>query len=328
MRVAVLGSNSFAGCDFVDLLLEVGDYEILGISRSPEKPREFLPYARRARDRFVYRQLDLNVDFDEVRVELDSFEPQHVVNFAAQGDDEASWAHPQDFFETNCVALARLIDHLKSRPYLRRFLQVSSSGVYGNAPRALTEETSPEPRSPYGVSKTAADLLLLAYHANAGFPAQILRPPNLYGPYQQLFRIVPKSIILLKRGESIELHGGGQAVRSYLHVRDASRAVLTILERGGTGEIYNVAPDQRYRIREIVAMICERLGKDFDASTREVGDRQGQTSGQDVSSVKIRRDLGWHPQVSLQAGIADVCDWIDREWNELVDQRLLYTHKR
>jgi dTDP-glucose 4,6-dehydratase len=328
LRVAVLGSNSFAGCDFVDLLLEVGDYEILGISRSPEKPREFLPYARRARDRFVYRQLDLNVDFDEVRVELDSFEPQHVVNFAAQGDDEASWAHPQDFFETNCVALARLIDHLKSRPYLRRFLQVSSSGVYGNAPRALTEETSPEPRSPYGVSKTAADLLLLAYHANAGFPAQILRPPNLYGPYQQLFRIVPKSIILLKRGESIELHGGGQAVRSYLHVRDASRAVLTILERGGTGEIYNVAPDQRYRIREIVAMICERLGKDFDASTREVGDRQGQTSGQDVSSVKIRRDLGWHPQVSLQAGIADVCDWIDREWNELVDQRLLYKHKR
>lgn len=327
MRVAVLGSNSFAGCDFVDLLLEDGRFDIVGISRSAEKPPAFLPYARRPRDRFRYLRLDLNDDMDAVCASLDAFEPEYVVNYAAQGDDAASWAHPGDFFRTNCVALAGLIDHLKNRRGLRRFLQISSSGVYGNPPRRLTEDAGLEPESPYGVSKAAADLLLLAYHKHAGFPAQMLRPPNLYGPYQQLFRIVPKSIVMLKRGEPVELHGGGHAVRRYLHVRDASRAALLVLERGQTGEAYNVAPDETYRIRDIVAIVCELLGKEFAAAVREVEDRRAQSSAQDLDSTKIRA-LGWSAEIGLRSGIAEVLAWIEQNWQELADQRLVYTHNR
>lgn len=328
MRVAVLGSNSFAGCDFVSLLLEDGRNEVLGISRSAERPPAFLAYARQSRDRFAYRQLDLNRDFDAFLAALDDFAPQFIVNFAAQGDDAASWSHPGDFFQTNCVALAGLVDRLKDRTGLQRFLQISSSGVYGNRAGTITEETGVVPQSPYGVSKTAADLFLLTYHAQFGFPVQIVRPPNLYGPHQQLFRIVPKSIVLLKRGETIELHGGGRAVRSYLHIRDASRAMLAILERGGVGEIYNVSPDSRSRIRDIVTIACELLGKDFDACTREVDDRRAQSSGQQIDSTKIRCELGWSPKMSLRAGIEDVRDWIEREWGALADAPLGYVHER
>jgi dTDP-glucose 4,6-dehydratase len=327
LRVAVLGSNSFAGGDFVDLLLEAGDYDVLGISRSAERSPAFLAYARRPRDRFTYRQLDLNVDFDEFCAALDGFAPQFIVNFAAQGDDAASWTHPADFFQTNCVALARLIDHLKGRTYLQRFLQISSSGVYGNQAGTIAEETSLAPESPYGVSKAAADLLLLAYHKNFGFPVQFLRPPNLYGPHQQLFRIVPKSIVMLKRGQPIELHGGGLAVRLYLHIRDASRASLAILERGRTGEIYNVSPNEASQIRDIVSIACDLLGKNFDASTRVVEDRRGQSSGQQLDSTKIRRELDWSPQISLQAGIGSIKDWIERDWDQLAAEPLAYVHQ-
>lgn len=327
MRVAVLGSNSFAGGDFVDLLLEMGRHDILGISRSPEKPVAFRPYARQQRGRFVFKQLDLNRHFDEVRAALDAFEPHYVVNLAAQGDDAASWTHPQDFFMTNCVASAALIDHLKDRTYLQRYLQISSSSVYGNLPSIATEETPVSPRSPYAVSKAATDLLLLAYHTSFGFPAQIVRPPNLYGPFQDLFRIVPKSIVTLKKGGAIDLHGGGEAVRFYLHVRDASRAILAILERGATGEIYNVSPDEGNRIRDIVAIVCDLLGKDFDSSTRHVADRRDQQSGLSLDSMKIRRRLGWSPQVSLRVGIEGVRDWIERDWEYLVRQPLVYAHK-
>ena len=328
MRVAVLGSNSFAGGDFVDLLLETGGSDVLGISRSAEKPTALRPYARRARDRFAFEKLDLNRDLEKTRAALDAFEPDYVVNFAAQGDDAASWTHPQDFFVTNCVASAGLIDHLKDRNYLRRYLQVSSSSVYGSLPSTSTEDAPLAPRSPYAASKAAADLLLLAYHASFGFPAQIVRPPNLYGPYQDLFRIVPKSIVTLKKGGSIELHGGGEAVRFYLHVRDASRAILAALELGGAGEIYNVSPDEGNRIRDIVAIVCELLGKDFDSSTQVVADRRDQQSGLNLDSTKIRRELGWSPQISLRAGIESVRDWIEREWDALAQQPLTYEHKR
>lgn len=327
MRVVVFGSNSFAGSNFVDVLLETGRYDVLGVSRSAEPARAFLAYAGRARERFSYKRLDLNRDFDRVSAALDEFDPELIVNFAAQGDEAASWTHPQDFFQTNCVALARLLDRLKDRTSLRRFLQVSSSSVYGNPPGLITEEQQLAPASPYGVSKAAADLLLLAYRKSFGFPVQIVRPPNLYGPHQQLFRIVPKSIVMLKRGEVIELHGGGRAVRSYLHIRDASRAFLAVVEHGAVGEIYNVAPDEMCSIRDIVATACELLGKEFTPATREVEDRRTQSSGQELDSSKIRRELGWKPEISLRAGIVDVRGWIEREWADLAAAPLQYVHE-
>jgi dTDP-glucose 4,6-dehydratase len=326
-RVVVFGSNSFAGGDFVDLLLETGRYDVLGISRSPEKIPALRAYAGRPRDRFTFRQADLNRGGPDVEDALAAFEPEFAVNFAAQGDDVASWMHPRDFFATNCTALAGLVERFTARPGLRRFLQISSSSVYPNVPGVSSEETPVAPGSPYGVSKAAADLLLLAFHARTGFPSQIVRPPNIYGPYQDLFRIIPKSIVALKRGQQIELHGGGHAVRAYLHVRDASRAVLAVLERGAAGEIYNVAPDAEYSIREIVATVCELLGCDFATSTHDAGDRIAQQSGMLLDSSKIRTALGWSPAVTLRDGIAGVKAWIEREWDELAREPVAYAHK-
>jgi dTDP-glucose 4,6-dehydratase len=327
LRVAVLGSTSFAGSDFVDLLLEEGRFDVLGISRSAEKPAAFAPYAERPHDRFRFVRCDLNEDPDGLRASLDAFEPDYVVNYAAQGDDAASWAHPADFFRTNCVALARVIDHLKDRPGLRRFLQISSSGVYGNPRGRITEDAALAPESPYGVSKAAADLLLLAYHRHAGFPALMIRPPNLYGPGQQLFRIVPKAIVMVKRGETVELHGGGRAVRRYLHVRDNSRAVRLLMDRGETGQAYNVAPDESYRIRDVVALVCELLGADLTTAVREVEDRRAQSSAQDLDSIKIRA-LGWSPQIGLRSGIAGVIAWIEQNWPAFAHEQLGYSHQR
>jgi dTDP-glucose 4,6-dehydratase len=325
--MVVFGSNSFAGGDFVDLLLESGRFDVLGISRSPEKIPALCAYARRPRDRFTFRQLDLVWDRDGLRDALDAFEPHYVANFAAQGDDVASWTHPRDFFATNCVGIAGLVEYFRDKPSLRRFLQISSSSVYPNVPGTSTEETPVAPGSPYGVSKAAADLLLLAYHRRTGFPAQMIRPPNIYGPYQDLFRIIPKAIVALKKGERIELHGGGRAVRAYLNVRDASHAMLAILERGDAGAIYNVAPDGEVSIRDIVATVCDLLGKDFAANTLDVGDRIAQQSGMTLDATKLRAGLGWAPRVSLRAGIESVIAWIERDWNALHDVPVAYAHK-
>ena len=317
MRVAVLGSNAFAGGDFVDLLLGSERFDVLGISRSAEPASAFSPYAGRDRRRFGFRQLDLNREGAAVAAALAEFAPDYIVNFAAEGDDVASWDRPADFLQTNCVALAALLDTLRRNSGPRRFLQVSSSSVYGDAPSSNDESRPLVPASPYGVSKAAADLLLLAYHKKFAFPAQIVRPPNLYGPYQARFRIVPKTLVSLKKGEPVELHGGGRAARSYLYVRDASFAMLQILERGGAGEVYNVGPEEQVTIRGLVEAICDVAGRNFETVARDVPERLGQQNGLFLDSTKIRSELGWKPQTSLRAGLEAVRDWVDREWEAL-----------
>src|SRR5438445_488573 len=105
-KVAVIGSNSFSGGDFIDLLLEDPNTRVVGVSRSPEKGRLFLPYRRWAGGRFEFHQLDLNHHPDEILAVLDRFQPQAVVNFAAQSEVAPSWQYPEHWFQTNVVALA------------------------------------------------------------------------------------------------------------------------------------------------------------------------------------------------------------------------------
>jgi dTDP-glucose 4,6-dehydratase len=129
-RVAVIGSNSFSGSDFIDLLLERGDYSVLGISRSPEKSPLFLPYKRHREPDFRFHQLDLNKDLPRIMEVLDAFEPDYVVNFAAQSEVAPSWEFPGQWFQTNAVAITELAHALKDRKYLKRYVHISSPEVY------------------------------------------------------------------------------------------------------------------------------------------------------------------------------------------------------
>src|SRR6516225_7079598 len=122
LKVVVLGSNSFSGQDFIDLLLDNPRFEVLAISRSPERSPAFLRYKLR-RDLSAYRyfQLDMNSDMPQLLALLDAERPQYIVNFAAQSEVAPSWDHPEHWFQTNTVALARLVNHLRKHAYLERY---------------------------------------------------------------------------------------------------------------------------------------------------------------------------------------------------------------
>jgi dTDP-glucose 4,6-dehydratase len=316
-RIAVLGSNSFSGSDFIDHVLEGGVYDVLALSRAPEKSAVFLPYLRHGRDHLAFHQTDLNHDMATICRLLDAFEPQYVVNFAAQSEVAPSWAHPDDWFRTNTVALAQLVDHLKDRPYLQRYLHVSSPEVYGACSGTVLESAPLDPSTPYAASKASADLLLYAYRKTLDFPLVVVRSTNVYGAYQQLFKIIPRSVIRLRRGETIELHGGGVAVKSYIHIRDISRGELAILERGTLGEIYHLSPDRGYAVRDVVRTICEQLGVSYDTATRAVAERLGQDAAYVIDSTKARTQFGWRPEVDLATGVRGVIEWIERSWDAI-----------
>jgi len=327
MKVVVLGANSFSGQDFVDLLLDDPAYSVIGVSRSAERSPLFLKYRTRADlSRYCYHRLDMNRDAGDLLALLDREQPEAIVNFAAQSEVAPSWDHPEHWFQTNTVALAKLVNHLRKQKYLKRYLHVSSPEAYGTCVGRVTEDAPLNPSTPYAASKAAADFLLKTYAKQFGFPLLTVRATNVYGARQQLFKIIPRSAIYMKLGTPIELHGGGRAVKSYIHIRDVSRGEKLILERGKLGDIYNLSPDGGVEVREVVRLMCDRLGKRFDDATRTVDERPGQDAAYVIDSTKARTELGWEPTVSLETGLSEVVSWVNEYWSEIQNQTLQYKH--
>lgn len=326
--IAVIGSNSFSGSHFIDLLLSQTEFKVVGISRSPEKSSLFLPYKKNPHlSRFSFFQFDLNKNIDALLSLLDREKPEGIVNFAAQGEVTPSWEHPEHWFQTNCCSLAVLINHLRKKDYLKRYLQISSPEVYGSCKEKIDESAPLNPSTPYAASKAAADLLLFTYYKQFSFPAIFVRSTNVYGPGQQLYKIIPKTVISLKLGKKIELHGGGKAIKSYIHIRDVSEGELAILKSGKVGEIYHLSPDEGIAVCDVVRKICQKLGKNFDKSVTTVAERPGQDAAYVIDSTKARKNLNWTPKITFDDGLEEVMSWIEQNWEELRKQPLEYLHR-
>jgi len=326
-RIAVLGSNSFSGSDFIDLLLEDPENQVLGLSRSPEKGSLFLPYLRHGSARFHFHQADLNLDLTDLMAQLNAFEPEYIVNFAAQSEVAPSWKHPDHWYQTNVVALSKLIQGLLHKPWLKRYVHISSPEVYGSCSGTVREDAPFHPSTPYAVSKAAADLHLAAMARSFDFPLVTIRATNVYGAHQQLFKIIPRTVISLKRGATISLHGGGQAVKSYIHIRDISRGEVAAMLKGQDGATYHLSPDQGVEVRGVVARICALMGQDFAQSTRDVEERLGQDAAYVIDSTRARQELGWSPTIALTEGLAQVVAWVEDQWDGINQETLDYVHK-
>jgi len=328
-KVVVIGSNSFSGADFVDLLLDDPEYEVIVVSRSPEKGRLFLPYKdRNDLSRFRFHRLDLNQDMSALCGLLEETKPAYVVNFAAQSEVAPSWAHPEQWFQTNAVAIAALGNYLKDQRWLERYVHISSPEVYGTTEGVVREDARLDPSTPYAASKAAGDLMLFTLVKNFDFPLVMIRATNVYGAHQQLFKIIPRTAIYLKLGRKIQLHGGGYAVKSYIHIRDVSRGEKAAMERGRHGEIYHLSPDEGVAVRHVVRLICEQAGKDFDRTTEVVAERLGQDKAYVIDSSKARSEFGWAPRVGLEQGLREVVEWVERDWELIQCEPLEYVHKR
>lgn len=326
--VVVIGSNSFSGADFIDLLFSERDYRVIGVSRSPEKSPLFLAYLHNPhRDRYRFYQMDLNRDREALLQLLDAEKPSYIVNFAAQSEVAPSWKAPEQWFQTNAVAIAALGNFLKDKSWLERYVHISSPEVYGTCEGVVKEDGPLNPSTPYAASKAAGDLMLFTLVKNFNFPLVMIRATNVYGARQQLFKIIPRTAIYLHLGQTVELHGGGHAVKSYIHIRDVSRGELDAMERGDRGEIYHLSPDVGVAVRDVVRTICEIAGKEFETSARTVAERLGQDKAYVIDSGKARSQWGWAPKVSIQEGLRDVVEWVEANWDAISREPLDYIHK-
>lgn len=327
-KVVVLGSNSFSGSHFVNHLLEHTDWDIIGISRSLEYSALFLPYLyqKERSPRFQFFRLNLNTELSEIMTLLDKEKPEVIVNFAAQGNVAHSWDNPTEWLMTNTVGIANLTFRLRDRQYLRKYIQISTPEIYGLCHNLRENVRIYNPSTPYAVSKVAGDLFLNALFKKFKFPVCFVRSTNFYGPHQQLYRIIPKTIIYLKLGKKLSLHGGGIVKRDFISIYDVVDGIYKVIEHGEVGNVYHFSYRKLIRIRDLVKFICVKMNSSFEDSVKISSERSDQDSAFSLNS-RAKKELGWEPTISLPSGIDGVIRWVDENWDEILKNPLEYIHQ-
>jgi len=325
-RIVVIGSNSFSGAHFVAYSLAEGT-EVIGMSRSSEPNAVFLPYKNKKNTTFQFYQVDLNHDLEQLIRIIGEFKPSYVVNFAGQSMVAESWQHPEHWFQTNTVAMVKLHDQLRRCEFLKKYVHISTPEVYGTCRGLVQENINYNPSTPYAVSRAAADMSLKTFFDAYDFPVVFTRAANVYGPGQQLYRIIPRAILYFTLGEKLQLHGGGRSVRSFIHIRDVVDGILRSARNGTPGEIFHFSTTRNISIRSLVQMIAAQMQVPFEDHVEIVGDRLGKDSAYLLDSNKAKEKLGWEARIGLEQGIEESIGWVKGNLEELKKQSFDYIHK-
>ena len=239
-----------------------------------------------------------------------------VFHFAAESHVDRSIDSADVFVRTNVLGTQRLLEAARRRR-VPRFVLISTDEIYGALGDSgeFTEDSPFRPNSPYAATKAAADLLARSYFKTYQFPVIVTRACNNYGPYQHPEKMIPLMTTNALSGLPLPVYGEGAQVREWIHVEDHCRALEAVLRRGRPGEVYNLGSGSRSTNLELVQMILRLLDKPASL-IRFVADRPGHDFRYALDSAKAHRELGWEPQIALEAGLEQTLRWYrdNHEW--------------
>lgn len=339
--VLVTGGAGFIGSNFVRYMLENRDCRILNLDMLTYAGNLENLHGLEGDSRYTFIKGDVR---DRALVEnIFSREPiDAVVHFAAESHVDRSITEPELFLTTNIIGTQVLLDaakkHWKLEPDNKysfdykpgvKYLQVSTDEVYGALGKTgMFTETMPlSPNSPYSASKASADMITRAYYGTFGLPVNITRCSNNYGPYQFPEKLIPLMINNCRQDKQLPVYGDGMQIRDWLHVRDHCSAILTVLEKGAVGEVYNIGGNNEKANIEIVKLIIHELGKS-ESLIKYVADRPGHDRRYAIDNTKITTQLGWAPSYTFEQGMQETIQWYlaHTDWMEHVTSGAYQTY--
>ncbi len=335
----VTGGAGFIGSNFVlHMLASHDDVRIVNV--------DLLTYAGNLENlssvaddpRYAFVQADI-ADRAAMAAVFSEYDPDYVVNFAAESHVDRSIEDPAAFARTNVMGTVCLLDLAREAWALPeggfregvKFLQVSTDEVYGTLSldepdTFFTEETPLSPHSPYSASKASADMFVVAYHDTFGLPVNITRCSNNYGPYQFPEKLIPLMINNALHHESLPVYGDGLNVRDWLYVEDHCRAIDAVIAEGRDGEAYNVGGHNERSNAYIVDTVVSEVSRATDDPEItgdlivHVADRLGHDRRYGIDPAKIGEELGWTPETRFEDGIVATIQWYlaNGEWMDHV----------
>jgi dTDP-glucose 4,6-dehydratase len=334
MTIIVTGAAGFIGSNFVLNWFEHQDEKVIALDK--------LTYAGNLENlksvennqnyEFVYGDIGDSKLISEL---LQEHQPRAIINFAAESHVDRSIHGPDEFMLTNIMGTYRMLNAV--RLFYNelsdidqnnfRFLHVSTDEVYGTLSAkdpAFKETNKYEPNSPYSASKASSDHLVRAWHHTYGLPVLTTNCSNNYGPYHFPEKLIPLCILKALQGENLPIYGDGQQVRDWLYVVDHCKGIVTVLEKGGVGETYNIGGWNEKANLEVVHTLCDLLdelkpredGKSYREQITFVKDRPGHDRRYAIDATKIANELGWKPEETFESGIRKTVQWYldNQDW--------------
>ena len=329
--ILVTGGAGFIGSALIRLLIQTTNYQVVNIDKLTYAGNLANLHNVKDHPRYHFEQLDI-CDKQGIAKVFDTYKPMGMLHLAAESHVDRSIEGSNAFLQTNVVGTHTLLEG--ARTYISktsnafRFHHVSTDEVFGSLGEtgAFKETTPYDPRSPYSSTKAASDHLVQAWHHTYGLDVVLSNCSNNYGPYQFPEKLVPVVILKALAGETIPIYGEGKNVRDWLYVKDHARALLTIFEKGKSGESYNVGGNSERTSLDIANYICKILDESkpnphknsYSSQINFVKDRPGHDFRYAIDASKLERELGWQAEESFESGMTKTVNWYlnNQEWCE------------
>jgi dTDP-glucose 4,6-dehydratase len=307
MRVLVTGGLGFIGSNFIDYALEKHEdiTAVLNIDRCDYCARVH-NVSHNNDPRYTYVQADIT-NMSKMKRLFREFKPDTVVHFAAQSHVDTSFENAEQYIKDNIIGTYTILECVKESGC--RLVHISTDEVYGEV--ELDETSNSEtsvlnPTNPYSATKAGAELLVKAYGHSFKIPYVITRGNNVFGPKQYPEKVVPAFINAMMKNEPCRVHGEGQSRRNFIYVDDVSRAVMTVLQKGINGTVYNIGTRNEYSVLEVFDALRTLVNP--DATKVHVGDRPHNDKRYAVDSSALEK-LGWSEQVTFHDAIQRTVHW-------------------
>ncbi len=307
MRILVTGGLGFIGTNLIPYLLRDNDYSSITVIdnlRHTANPENISNFETNKKFKFT------NGDIRDISLINELVQKNDIiVNLAAETFVDNSIAGSRLFFETNVLGSHNLLEAARLNG-IKKFIQTSTDEVWGQVKMGeyFTEKTPYSPRNPYAASKASADHMVRAFGETYGLPYNIVHFTNLYGPWQYPEKLIPVSIVRLLENKKILIHGEGNNIRTYLHVEDCINGFMKVLKSGTEGESYALGSEDEKTNMEVVRLLLSIFSKP-ESEIQHVIDRPGNDLRYAVDYSKIKKELGWEPQINFEDGVRDKVEW-------------------
>jgi len=303
MKILITGGAGFIGSNFVRFILKNRpDAEVINLDKLTYAGNlDNLKSIDSPRHTFVKGDI-----CDAKLVRNLMAQADAVVHFAAESHVDNSIKDPEPFIRTNVLGTHVLLESAR-KSNVKKFIHISTDEVYGTSEIKLKEDAPLKPRNPYSATKASAEFLAYSYNTTYGFPVVITRSSNNFGPCQHAEKLLPVIIMNTLQNKKIPVYGKGLQRRNWLYVEDNCSAISLLLDKGKSGEIYNITDENEMPNIEIVKKILQIFGKPEDL-INFVADRPGHDFVYRIDAQKIR-SLGWAPAFSFNDALVKTIDW-------------------
>lgn len=282
--------------------------------------------------RYFFEKVDI-CNRPEIERILKQYDIDTIIHFAAESHVDRSILGPETFIKTNVMGTFTLLD--AARSFWKKpdgtfrddvlFHHISTDEVYGSLGETgyFTETTPYDPRSPYSSSKASSDHIAMAYFHTYGLPLTLSNCTNNYGPYQFPEKLLPLMISNIRAGKPLPVYGKGDNIRDWIYVEDHNRAVWLIVNKGRTGQKYNIGGENEWQniklLHKVIELSSEKLGKpasEIEKTIIYVKDRPGHDKRYAIDCTKIKTELGWQRKMTFEEGLNATVDWYlkNTEW--------------